>query len=366
MKSLNKLMAQIEQRSKETAERRAEVEAAEQELFPSAEVVAEAVAEAQPPAVVEPKKKKRQAGIGKKLVKAADEKLVQAEQLGLFTTFPVSDKNLIPTLIARLPIFLPTPATRQTLLLDKDLAYCFETPFGKGRRFGPPVTIEDEDVLYAMLQLSERRLIGKGSKLPVPLNDADWLRDDNNDLTVQVMIATVGQINQEIGLSRAGNNYKNTLAAIKRLGQVGIEIETRKSEMYLGKSWTGETIRLVDLKWRAYNEEGLIFAQFSPIMVKWLREQATYYNWKIRRELKSANGKALHRFLSTQGNHYRKEIEYIADVIGWYGDRNRLRPRMEQVMKQLRDKHDWCTYEITGTGRANPFVLEFWRTRKSS
>jgi len=302
--------------------------------------------------------------IGRKIIESANLNLAKGEQLGLFESYPVADKNAIPTLLARLPIFIPVPASKQPALLDKDLAYPFETPFGKGRRFGPPVTIDDEDVLFALLQLSERRLIGQGGKLPVPLNDNDsWLKDGDGKLTVQVTLATISQINQELGLTKAGNNYKSTLASIKRLNHVSIELETRCKDMYFGESWAGEKIRLVDIKWRTFEEQGFILAQFSPIIVKWLKEQCTFFNWKIRRQIKSANGRALHRFLSTQGKHYKAKLEYIADVIEWDGNRSRIRPRMEAILTQLRDDHGWCDFEITGTGRTAPFELEFWRKR---
>ncbi len=356
-------MAFLEQRSEEAKTRMEEKAAAANECVTEPHVLEEALLELTTTPEATNTLKKRARGISRKLVKAAGDKLIQGEQLGLFTALPISDSNSIPTLLARLPIFIPVPASKQAKLLDQDLAYPFKTPFGRGRRFGPPVTIEDEDVLFAMLHLSERRLIGKGTRLPIPLENDEWLRDKNGNLIVQVTIATVGQINSEIGLSRAGKNYKATLASVKRLGHIGIELETRKKDLYLGNSWNGENIRLLDIKWRAYQEEGLIFAQFSPIMVKWLREQATYYNWSIRRQIKSSNGRALHRFLSTQGKYYRAELNYIADAIEWDGDRARLRPRMEAVLVQLRDKLDWCDYKITGTGRSTPFILEFWRRR---
>jgi hypothetical protein len=354
----------LEKRIEEAEKSQANQAAAAKESATDTDVLTAVLEECQSPS--EPAYRGRtrsRGGIGRKLIKAADDKLLQGEQLGLFTSFPVADKKSIPTLLARLPIFIPVPASKQARLLDQDLAYPFETPFGRGRRFGPPVTIEDEDVLFAMLQLSERRLIGKGTHLPIPIANDQWLRDDAGNLTVQVTIATIGQINNEIGLSRAGKNYKATLSSIKRLAHVGIELEIRRKDLYLGDSWNGESIRLVDIKWRVFEEEGLVFAQFSPIMVKWLKEQATYYNWSVRRQIKSANGRALHRFLSTQGKHYVAQLNYIADAIEWDGDRNRLRPRMEAVLQQLRDKLDWCDYEITGTGRTTPFVLEFWRRR---
>ncbi len=308
--------------------------------------------------------KKRSSVTSRKLVEAANDQLSQCEQLGLFSSFPVADKNSIPTFLARLPIFLPIPASKQKELLDADMAYKFNTPFGRGRRFGPPVTIDDEDVLFALLILSEKRLIGQGGKLPIPLSNADWLKDQKGNLTVQIVAATIGMINKEIGLSKGGKNYRTTLASIKRLCQVGIEIETKKRDLYLGENWSGENVRLLDVRWKSYKEDGLILGQFSPLMVKWLKEQATYFNWTIRKQIKTAHGRALHRFLSTQGNSYKQELNYIADAIGWDDNRKRLKPRMEVTLKQLRDEFEWCDYEITGTGRASPFVLEFYRRKK--
>lgn len=361
--SQSKMDSFLAKRNAESKQRQKDLFDAEKEQAIDLATMDKIVEEATHTLPVENRKKIK--GIGRKLVKAADARLLEAEQLGLFTSLSVSDTNAIPTLLARLPIFVPIPARCQRDMLDKDLAFAFETPFGRGRRFGPPVTIEDEDVLFAMLQLSGRRLIGQGSKLPVPLNDSSWLNDERGNLTVQVMIATVGQINKELGINDSGLNYKATIESIRRLAHVSIELETRKKDLYLGESWDGQTIRLVDIQWRAYEEDGLIFAQFSPLMVKWLKEQATFHNWKMRRQISSANGRALYRFLCTQGNYYKKELEYIADVIHWHGDRSRLRPRMEAVLKQLRDQFDWCDFVIHGTGRSEPFVLEFSRRRKN-
>lgn len=361
--SQSKMERFLAERNAEAQQRQKDLFDADKETAIGTEELLAIVAEAESGAPEVKRKKPK--GIGRKLVKAADARLLEAEQLGLFTSLTVSDNNAIPTLLARLPIFVPIPARYQRNMLDRDLAFAFETPFGRGRRFGPPVTIEDEDVLFAMLQLSGRRLIGQGSKLPVPLNDSSWLNDERGNLTVQVMIATVGQINKELGINDSGLNYKATVESIKRLAHVSIELETRKKDLYLGETWDGQTIRLVDIQWRAYEEDGLIFAQFSPLMVKWLREQATFHNWKIRRKISSANGRALYRFLCTQGNYYKKELEYIANVIHWHGDRSRLRPRMEAVLIQLRDEFDWCDFVIHGTGRSEPFVLEFSRRRKA-
>ena len=302
------------------------------------------------------------------VIDCAQEKLGRGEQLGLFNSFSIAKTKSFPTLLGRLPIFLPGPSSRQKDMIDEDFALNFETPFGRGRRFGPPVTIQDETVLFALLRLSGKRLIGHSENLPVPLeNSIEWLKDDQGKLTVQVTMATIGQIIEEIGLkSKGGNNYKNTLNSIKRLNQISIEIETRKQEMYLGESWSGGKIRLVDIQWKTFENQGLIYCQFTPVMVKWLKEHATYYSWDIRRQLKTDNAKALHRFLSTQGNNYSGPLVYIADVIEWYGPRNRLRPQMQAILEQLRDEFSWCDFEITGHGRKNPFHLKFWRIKTSA
>ena len=359
MDSLNKILKIWEEKASEAEKRIAEK--SEQEPVSSTQQAAVAIEEH----FSNSKPYYSSKSIANKLVANANDKLIQAEQLGLFDAYLIKKTRMFPTLLARLPIFLPGPASRQKHLLDDDLAYPFSTPFGRGRRFGPPVNIEDEEILFAMLRLSEKRLIGNGLHFPVPLDGGDlWLKDnESGHVTGQVALATVGQINAEAGLVKAGNNYKNTLASIKRLNQISIELETRKQEMYLGESWNGAKIRLVDIKWHAYQQEGLIYAQFTPIMVKWLKEQATYYNWEIRRKLTTSNARALHRFLSTQGQSYTAPLNYIADTIEWHGDRKRLRPRMESALIDLRDNHNWCDYEITGKGRVTPFVLEFRRRR---
>jgi hypothetical protein len=176
-------------------------------------------------------------------------------------------------------------------------------------------------------------------------------------------MATVGQIIDEMGLStKGGKNYKMVVASIKRLNQISIELETRRQDLYFGKSWTGGKFRIVDVQWKTFQEQGLIYCQFTPLMVKWLKEQATYYSWNIRRQLKTDNAKALHRFLSTQGKSYSNTLIYIASVIEWYGPKSRIRPQMQAVLETLRDDFNWCDFKITGNGRKHPFYLEFWRT----
>lgn len=300
------------------------------------------------------------------LLEDANDTLDKNQQLGLFDSYEITKTKSFPTLLGRLPIFIPGPSSRQKEMIDEDFALTFKTPFGRGRRFGPPVSCKDEEVLFALLRLSEKRLVGKGDRLPIALErSGQWLTDEKNNLTVQITMATIGQIIEELGLrTKGGNNYKNVLASLKRLNQISIELETRKQDMYFGTSWTGGKFRIVDIEWKTYTDQGLIFCQFTPLMVKWLKEHATYYSWDIRRQLKTDNGKTLHRFLSTQGNSYSQSLAYIADTIEWYGNRSRLKPQMQSILETLKDDHQWCDFRITGNGRKAPYHLDFWRTKK--
>jgi hypothetical protein len=356
--SLDKSMDFLNQRVKEAKEKKEIQLQIHDELAPDPEIIDEIILENDTSSVLSLNKNR---GIGRSLVNKANNKLIEAEQLGLFTSFPIQNKNAIPTLLARLPIFLPIPEDKQIALLDKDLSFPFETAFGRGRRFGPPATIEDEDVLIALMRLSEKRVIGHPEKLPIPITNKQWLHNEVGELTVQVVMATEAQILKELRITDGGKNYAKIRSSLKRLNHISIELETKKKDRYFGDSWTGEKIDLIDIRWRNFEEDGIIFGQFSPVIVRWLKDHATYFNWEIRRKLPSANARALHRFLSTQGKYYTAELTYIAETIAWDGNLSRLKPRMEAVLKSLRDDHKWCDYKIKGTGRAKPFVLEFWR-----
>lgn len=351
----------INARAKKSLDRQSSLEKLVSEYLPGPELLSQLTTEISTDTTKEPEISPKNKGIGRHLVTNANNKLINAEQLGLFTSYPISERNSIPTLLARIPIFLPQSAAEQKLMLDNDLAFCFETPFGRGRRFGPPVTMYDEEVLFSLISLSVKRLVGKAEQLPIPITDDNWLRDKDGNLTVQLSIQTISQIIEEMGLSSGGNNYKACMASLKRLNHVSIELETKKKDLYLGETWTGEKIRLIDIKWQAYKTDGVIFAQFTPIIAKWMSEQFTYYRMDIRRKLKTDNARAWHRFLSTQGNSYEAKLEYIADAVGWSGNRGRMKPAVEKFMTQLRDEHKWCDFEITGTGRKTPYALKMAR-----
>lgn len=294
----------------------------------------------------------RRGAASREIVRKAERQLVQQEQLGLFSVALLRPGNEIPTLLARLPIFPAIARSRHRALLDRDNAYPFVTPYGRGRRHGPPVDVEDEDVLIALMRLRQRRVAGPGRHLPVPLVT---LQQDN--IHVHVVCGTVSQILDEMGLTDAGLNYQRVMDSLKRLSAVMVEVEVTQQTKYFGTATTGKTHRLVEIEWAMFESEGYILAQFSPIVSAWLENQVSYLDWKIRRQLNSRNARAVHRFLSTQNKVYENQIERIAETVGWEGDKRRMRTGFEAILKQLQEL-DWLEeWTITGTGRKIPYRL---------
>ena len=131
-----------------------------------------------------------------------DKGLERLEGEGYFVSYPVSPQNEFPTLLARLPIFRPSQRMRQKALLNRDNALEFSTPFGSGKRHGPPLTTRDEDTLIAVTRLRSKRLYGPPHQLPIPLTDSASLRNEN--VGVHCVVCSVDQINKELGLTDGG------------------------------------------------------------------------------------------------------------------------------------------------------------------
>ena len=304
--------------------------------------------------------KKRRGMPSPELVRQAELRIVEREQLGLFDSFPVQPGNEFPTLLARLPIFPAVARARQKKLLDADNALPFETPFGKGRRHGPPVTVEDEDCLIALIRLRQRRLVGQGGKLPIPIGSPHFT-DSADKVSVHVVCCTLSQVLAEMGQCDSGRNFQRALQAFKRLAAMVIEVETRQADRYFGPSTKGTSFKLVDIVWEAFETQGLILAQFPPVVVNWLENHASYIQWDVRRKLTGRNARALHRFLSTQPRTYAADMVWLAQTIGWEGDKRRMRSAFQTVLQQFMDLQWLERYEISGTGRRVPHRIHIWR-----
>ena len=294
------------------------------------------------------------------IVEQADSKINAQEQLGLFTTLPCQPSDEYPTLLGRLPIFLPVHRSKQKKHLDKDNAYAFETPFGSGRRFGANLSIKDEDILYALLRLRRKKIRGLPSKLPIHENDI-YGRDEDGFVTVFATYCTIADIHHELGIGNSGGNYEETLDSIKRLNSCTIELELRKHDKYLGNIKKGTSIDLLKVVWNILDEYQTVYVQFNPVVVRWIENDFTYVNWETRRQLKGDVEKAMHRFLSTQPKYYERKVSEIAATIGLLLPSNKIRSTLEAAIKNLVKIGFIQEYEISGTGRRTPFVLKTWR-----
>ena len=277
---------------------------------------------------------------------------------GRFASYSMRPQSEFPTRLTRLPIFRPSQRRTQRALQDDDNMVAFSTPFGRGKRSGPPLTVRDEDTLIALMRLRDQVLAGRERDLPD--NVRELYRDDGAKAEVHRVVCTVQQVNDALGLTDSGTNFANTLASIKRLAHCSIELERDVVEE--GRSGTyGSTFRLLVVRWLVYEEHGLVDVVFPPTMAQWLKESYTYIDWNTRRQL-SALGKAIHRYLSGQPRDYTIELGKLAATIGYDGRREHMRKKFADACEELVTVGWLCEYRISGSGRSTPLKLRTVRT----
>ena len=274
---------------------------------------------------------------------------------GVFTEFPIKVGNEFPTSLTRLPIFRPSKRVSQQQIQDTDNAVPFETPYFKGRRHGPPLTIRDEDTLIALMRMRDRALRGPEHALPV--NIRDIFQAEGKTTEVHRVVCTIDQINCELGLTDSGKNFKVTVACLKRLNASKIELEKRAAD----NGRLGGSFDLVKIQWLVYEQHGLIDAVFPPLMANWLRHSYTYIDWQIRQSLKSDLAKALHRFLSGQRLVFEMNLEKIAITIGYDGRKEHRRRNFNAACDELVSVGFLSGFELLGNGRSTPLKLRVCR-----
>jgi hypothetical protein len=311
------------------------------------------------------------------VIREMEAHIFRGEQMGLFETYPIKPSTEFPSLLCRLPIFLAS--RQQQKYLDKDYGLRFDTPFGKGRRLGPPLTVKDEDVLMALGRLRSKRLTGPHDKLPIGVpkeylhlsqnqtssNNSGLVDEQGGKVVVDTLFCTVAHILVEMNMSLGGGNYKSVIDSIRRLAGASIELSVNKKERYFGEMEMGRPFRLIDIEWVLFEQQGLIMVQFTPVMVRWFIKEYSYVDWNIRRQLKTEAAKAIHKYLSSQNRHMLPtEIEKIAKTTGITLSKNRLKGAFEHCCEQLCNLGWLESYIFTGTGRRVSHKLETWRKRR--
>lgn len=300
-----------------------------------------------------------------KIVENIDQQLIVKEQLGLFDTFPVTKKNICPTLLTRTPFAPPIKSADQKLYLDEDNALVFDTPFGSGRRHGPNLTVFDKRVLHALYRLRNRRLRGIPSRLPIKISEI-FKPENDGKVNVDVIVCTTAQILDEFGKNSGGENYNTIKKSLLRLGGCRLELTTNKHERYLGSIEHGVQFQLLDIEWQAYKTDGVFYIQLSPLLTNWLEYESTYFDFETSLKLgRHSTAIALHEFLSSQftsKNHfYERDMLSLASTIGVRGEPKFIKKKLISGSERL-VKEGWLTeYQVEGTGRNIPFNFMFYK-----
>jgi hypothetical protein len=279
-------------------------------------------------------------------------------QMGFFDSLPTASRDAWPSLLCRLPIFLPINRPSQKKLLNDDNALVFSTPFGSGERHGPNLDTFDEDVLLAISRLRAKKLRGEHDKLPLKVSKL-YKGDDRGRVDVEIVVCTVSQIIDELGYKTfGGKSYEDIKDAIKRLGNTSITLTLNAHDRYLGSYERGKPFKILDVEWGAFSSESIFYIQFSPLVTSWLDDSFSYLNHEIRKSLGRKNiAKGLHKFLSTQPKNYSRKIEDIASTLGLFVPLKEARRQLENACADLIEVGFLADYKMEGSGRKTPIIL---------
>jgi len=291
------------------------------------------------------------------VVEDAQLDLLRLEQEGRVTHMPLRPESEYPSLLTRIPIFLPGSPRKQQDLLDSDNAIPFETSWGSGRKHGPPLTVYDEDTLIALFRLRKSRLTGRPEDMPVPVAKL-FARQNAELVDVHITQCMLTDIQRQCGGSCGGRNLNARLKSVKRLAAQVIEFERASVS---DTSRCGTSVKLMEVVWNSYHDNALIYIQFHPSVAHWLEQEYTYINWSIRKQLTNT-GKAIHRFLASQPKQYQISIKKLSAVIGYQRDTSEFLRDIRKTMARLVELGWVDAWEIEGNGRRTPYKLVIERT----
>ena len=306
------------------------------------------------------KTQKNRGRAGKSLVQEAQLELFERQHKGYFSKSDVHPESEFPTFLTRLPIFRPSRRNNQRELLDDENAMPFVTPWGVGKKHGPPLTTYDEDTLIALGRLRQNRLIGQPHRLPVPLSNIH--QQGHRDVNVHVAQFMLSDVQKICGTKLSGQSNRMRLDSIKRLASTVIEFDTKTASKFMG---TGTSVKLVDVIWQHYEDNGLLYVQFTPVMASWFENEYTYIDLSIRQQL-TDTGKAVHRFLSGQRREYQIFTKKLMTTIGYVRDHMIFVGDLRKAMQQLQDTGWIESWDIVGSGRSTPRKLVCTRAIKNT
>ena len=291
-----------------------------------------------------------------RLCQSRKDEILRGERQGLYSCLPIAIGCEYPTLLTRLPVFRPSRRRTQNSALTSRGGFEFDSPWGRGVRKGPPMTVTDESVLMALLRLRSYHITGHGSELPLAIRN-----NEKGYQHVHYAVCTASQVIRELGLPRGGSQFKQVIDSVKDLAAMTIELEDRVRQRYLGSISSGSSIRLFSLRWDSFGDDSVFDIQFDPVMAHWLSKNRTFIDPVVRDALKGALAKALHRFLSSQGIFYENTLEKIARTVGFDGAPKNMRQKFNAALSELKRQGWLAHYEIRGSGRLDPLMVEVFR-----
>lgn len=298
-----------------------------------------------------------------------------AEQQGIeqFSLFPGSE---YPTPFTRIPLFPPIQRRKARENVARETQNAdfvkLETRWDKAGvwKAGPALTVYDEDTLAGLMHMRSIGFSGNEQRMPSKLLQKPASVDhlsvpDGKDVIVHALYCVVSQLETEIrghqpsdpSKGWGGAVIKRRRESLERLASVSLKFERPHGlDMYRGK-----TIHIIDLDWVGDRNDACYYVQFHPAVVSWLLEYRTFLNMGIRRQL-TPFGKALHRFLSSQisNRHYVIELQVVTEAMGWQGKMSEAKRLSEDQLKRMQALDFLKRFQITGTGRKEPFALEVW------
>lgn len=311
-----------------------------------------------------------------------------------------------PTLLSRINIFPPHTKSQQKTFLDEDNQLTIDTVHGSITRSGPNLTVQDEDVLWALIALSKLKVSARSDSMislfPTleqdhtvmslkGLKQINQYKDADDKVYTYVFECTYSQIIKLLGLTRNSINYDRVHESIKRLALTSLMIELKDNKHY--EPFTDP----MDSKTRSSVKSGAkgIFANFdllsivgdyeindagrrvgrvegvfSTVISRWIHDQRyIFMDFQTRRGLNDI-GKCVHKYLCGQPKLHRVELYKLQGIIGYRG--KRFKRPLEQACSRMQELGFLGSYEINGSKLVcpdDPFVLvteRIIKTRKPS
>lgn len=282
----------------------------------------------------------------------------------------ISRSVAVPKPFTRIGLFgLPARASIKDVDYAKELkrkwvlGQDISTQFHKATSWGPPLDTYDEDVLYALMELTwYKRITAPRGRLPakrprlvaVDKGTAPIETGLNEIASVVVGEITAYEINSFLGKSCSGDALKRTRFAILKLALTSLMFEDEK----MGTYGVFHLLSFVGAK----DASGSVLIQWDPTIVA-MRENPqmrVYVDLNVRRAL-SDTGSMVHRFLSSQlsnrSPHYEIGLDRLQLAIHLSKPVKYFKRDVEENMKRCVETGWLQRFDITGTGRNKPFKL---------